>query len=106
MDNPPQQQPQERINKNINHLAKAIDRVYGTPWNLLWRNFLSGIMRALGATVGYVLFIGIAVFIARQLGVFDALEGYWNSVVSRLPFEQETTINPEILEQLQKQYQK
>lgn len=63
----PQQQSElssEQTEKNIAKLAYAVEKTYGSAWNIMWRNFLAGIMRAFGITFGYVaitvlLFFGL-----------------------------------------------
>lgn len=71
----------------------------------MWRSFLSGFMRAFGVVVGYIVFVGIALLIARKLGVFEAVQEFWNNTMGSLPFNQikEMPLDPELLKQLQNQ---
>lgn len=91
--------------KHIVKLAQAIERTYGNAGKLMWRSFLSGFMRSFGVVVGYVLFMGIAILIARKLGVFEAAQEFWNNTIGSLPFNQikEMQIDPELLKQFQNQ---
>jgi len=94
----------EKIEKNIQELTNAIDKTYGKTWAIMWRNFTAGIFRALGATVGYVLFIGLAVVIAQKLGVFQIIQDSWNSFMDKLPINQaqELQIDQEMMERYYK----
>ena len=55
--------------------------------------------------MGYILFTGIAVLIARKLGLFEAVQEFWNNSMGSLPFNQikEMQIDPELLKQFQGQ---
>ena len=79
--------PDKKVEKNVKRIAEAIEHVYGSSWQLVWRNFVAGIVHALGVTIGYVLFLAIAIFIAQQLGIFDALTGLWETFWNRLPLD-------------------
>ena len=83
-NNLPAEVEDKKIEKQVNRLVKALDRVYGNSWSIIWRNFLAGLTHAIGATVGYALFLGITILIAEKLGVFSAVRSFWQE----LPFNQ------------------
>jgi len=84
--------PSKPTDKNVIKLLTAIDKVYGSTWRLAWRNFLAGLMHALGATIGYVLFIGLAILIADKLGVFDSIQNFWQGLLKQLPFQSDSAL--------------
>src|SRR3990167_8444505 len=92
-----------KADAHTKRLVRALEQAYGSPWNLLWRSFFAGFMRALGATVGYILFISLAILIAKKFGVFDALQEMWNSLIQKLTFttpSQTVSIDPALLKYL------
>lgn len=59
--------------KTLEHLLKAVDRVYHSPKQIAARSFLSGIFTGLGATVGVSIVIGLITFILNQLQLFPII---------------------------------
>lgn len=65
-------------NDKINELDKLVARLEncgleeyvrlsGKPWKIIWLNFLSGVSRGLGFTVGTAIVLAIAYNILKQL---------------------------------------
>ena len=47
-------------------IAEYVDYLQ-RPWKLLWMNFLIGIARGLGGTIGLALVLGAAIFILQKV---------------------------------------
>lgn len=74
----------EQTEKNIAKLAQAVEKTYGSAWGVIWRNFLAGIMRALGIAFGYVVIVGALILIAEKLGALDAIQNFWHGLTSQM----------------------
>ncbi|MEK9165907.1 MAG: DUF5665 domain-containing protein [Patescibacteria group bacterium] len=96
----PQQQSElssEQIEKNIVKLAHAVEKTYGSAWSVIWRNFLAGITRAFGITFGYVAITVLLFFIAKKLGVFEAIQDFWKNLIGQIEnFKQGVPVNPSV----------
>jgi len=100
----------EKIHKNIFKLAKAVESVQHGTWSIIWRNFLAGLMRALGIVFGYIIVIGLLLFIAEKLGLFDVLQNLWQNTSQQLDIlkgasiggsnHQQLPVDPEVLKYL------
>lgn len=88
----------------LSKLVAAIERTYGNTWSLMWRNFLAGFTKALGATIGYALFVGVLYLVAQKLGLFETVQNFWNELMSQIPLNQSERLNtnPDLIEQLRK----
>lgn len=53
--------------RKIEQLLRAIDRVYPSTRELLWKSFLRGLFTGLGATIGVSLVLGVLTFLFDQL---------------------------------------
>jgi len=53
---------------SVERLIQALDRTYHHMGNLMWRNFIAGLMYAFGATIGFAIVLGAAAYILRGLG--------------------------------------
>jgi hypothetical protein len=70
----------EKIDQHVVKLANAVEKTYGSPWHVIWRNFLAGIARALGVAFGYIVVIGALIFMAQKLGLFKTVQNFWQDV--------------------------
>lgn len=52
-----------RIAEYVNYLNR--------PWKLLWNNFLIGIARGLGSTIGLAIILGIVIYVLQELIVLN-----------------------------------
>ena len=59
---------QDPSSASVDRLVQSLDRAYHRPGLLMWRSFLSGLMYAIGATVGLTLLLTIAAYVLQALG--------------------------------------
>jgi len=88
-DSQEDQDDPKKVDKHILKLARAVERVYGNPWSITWRNFLAGLVHAIGATMGYVLFMALSIFIAQKLGLFKPVSNFWKNLPMNRAIEQQ-----------------
>lgn len=87
----------EQTGKNIAKLAQAVEKTYGSAWSVIWRNFLAGIMRALGVTFGYIIITVLLLFVAQKMGVFEAVQNFWKNLIGQIEnFKQGAPVDPSV----------
>ncbi len=59
--------------KAVSRLVSVMETAYHRPWYMMWRSFLSGLMAALGASVGAALFFTILIWVFQALGGIELL---------------------------------
>lgn len=68
-------QPQEALQATVEELTRVMEKTriaeyvqyLDHPWKLLWSNFLIGIARGLGSTIGLAIILAIAFFILQHI---------------------------------------
>lgn len=83
----------EQTEKNIAKLAQAVEKTYGSAWNIAWRNFLAGIMRGLGIAFGYAVIVGALILIADKLGMLNAIQNFWQELTGQMEMLSESAQN-------------
>lgn len=66
--------------KNIELLARSVERAYHRPGLLMWRGFLHGLAAAVGAVVGTALLGVFSVYIFQVLGGVNLLKPIINEL--------------------------
>ncbi len=56
----------EDKNKKIESIVAAIEKVYPSTAQMIWRSFLQGLFVALGATVGLAIVISVVTYILTR----------------------------------------
>ncbi len=68
-------QPEEALQATIEQLTRVMEKTriaeyvqyLDHPWRLLWNNFLIGIARGLGSTIGLAIILAILFFILQHI---------------------------------------
>lgn len=67
--------PQEALQATVEELTRVMEKTriaeyvqyLDHPWKLLWSNFLIGIARGLGSTIGLAIIVAIAFFVLQHI---------------------------------------
>lgn len=67
--------PQEALQATVEELTRVMEKTriaeyvqyLDRPWKLLWSNFLIGIARGLGSTIGLAIIVAIAFFVLQHI---------------------------------------
>lgn len=91
---PQSQMPPGTVDKRIEQLTKAIERVYGSSFGIAWRNFLAGFMKAFGGLIAYVLFIVVLFFVIQKTGIIKNIQTTWQNFTKNFVGEIQKNITP------------
>ena len=62
---------EERDQKTLERLARAVETVYSSPGKTFWRGFLFGLGRGMGALIGWLILLAITFWVIKITGVAD-----------------------------------
>jgi len=65
--------------KNIEQLARAIERGYGSAGRAFWRGFLWGLGRGLGTLIGWLILLAILVYLIKISGLQNSFHELMNT---------------------------
>ncbi|MBB6677299.1 DUF5665 domain-containing protein [Cohnella lubricantis] len=69
----------DALTKRIDNLATDLEKaelkeyvnLMRHPWSLIWRNFISGLLRGIGIAFGFTFFAATIVWLLQQLGALN-----------------------------------
>ena len=70
----------EADRKTVAMLAEAINKIHADWRHPLWRSFFMGIMTALGATMGFALFVWVLGYILTALNIIPGISTLTDSL--------------------------